>query len=325
MDTSGPIVPTEVLEQIVGAVDPHADRQTLVNLMTTCSTLWEIAARHLYASPSLNNQQLLLLFRGGRNLSPRSRKALTFVHRLRISPQLQTVTILRLWQAAYGSEGALFPNVRQLLYVDDQSSYSARVDKALRLMVEEQPVPAHAIVFENPDVCLTGPGYTQLLLLPIRAIRSITYHGSNPFHMFSRDLPLPPSWKSFRVFDHDILRDRLFVIGFFLFNMVRYLQWKGPDLQPPIQVCMLADEADAQPLEQLETLPEELETALEADGSQRRGSMLSLKFELYPRQEPHGDCRPCEVCGESLGATLHSNPPQVKRGSPILPPGPGVS
>jgi len=185
-----PTVPDEILVQIVTALDPNNDRQCLVHLMATSSTLWEIAARHLYRSLSVDNKQLEQFVKAGRNLSSRLPRALTFVHRMRITPQLNKTTIHRLWDAAAGASDALFPNVRQLLYVDGLDGVTSyNTFRELRDMHLQHKLPGGILIFERVDVCFTGSGYLQLFLLPIRTIRSITCHGSRATSLSNWGIP----------------------------------------------------------------------------------------------------------------------------------------
>jgi len=72
---------------------------------------------------------------------------------------------------------------------------------------------------------------------------------------------------------------------------VRKLAWKGPELQPKVEVCLLSDKPVPPILERMETMNEFYDW---------KPSTSGFQFKVYPRQEPHGDCHPCDLCGEYL-------------------------
>jgi hypothetical protein len=181
---------------------------------------------------------------------------------------------------------------------------SAKLREARR----QQQVPTNVVLFDNVDVCITGYGYHQLFLLPIRNIRTITCHEWHCLNIVRWGFPT--AWKSFRVFDNNFrlrnfeeksLRERWKLLG------VKNLQWKGPELQPKLQMCLLDDSAVPPIMEEMETMTGRNDWSPSACGFQ---------FELYPRQEPHGNCRPCDLCGEYSPERLLKLTPQGTLGSP---------
>jgi len=291
METPRPGLPTDILAEIVAALDPVQDRHCLLNLMSTSSTVWDLAARQLYGNLSVDNEQLAQLVASGKNLSSRSRKVLTFVRRLRICPQLTTATILLLWKVALLNK-PLFPNVRQLIYLDHLDPHdSDKASQRLWALRQQRRVSPKVFIFDAADVCITGRGYHQVFLLPIRTLRNITFHESGHHGIFRWGFP--PSWTSFRVFDNTFhlcsLGDKWERYGWLL-DAVEKLNWKGLELQPRIQICWLSDDP-------VPPILDEMEAGIESDMPEWRPSTSGFEFRVYSREEPR-NCPPCGLCGE---------------------------
>lgn len=176
-------LPTEILEMIVAWLDPADDATALTNLMRTSKTIWEKAARRLYADLTFEEKQVMAMFTGSApqplleqtapypvSLSQRTRTALSFTHRLTfIGPWRQAVLDV-VWNAATPNR-PLFPNARQVFF-DMKPPHGRRRDDVC------QPNRCDGkFVFDKIDVCVLGKENLHALVqLPARRYRSITGH-----------------------------------------------------------------------------------------------------------------------------------------------------
>lgn len=184
-------LPAEVLQCVVDNLDPACDTPTLLSLMRVSSSMWEAAARRLYATMALDRDQVVLLIAGRWRrrpddapasdaadrapvvLSQRTRLALSFVRRLTLLGYWTTSIVEMLWDAAAQGARPLFPNVEQLL-LDIGPPFDWRAVPWLRCA---RPTHPEFFVFDSLDVCILGDENQDLLFrLPARHYRSITCH-----------------------------------------------------------------------------------------------------------------------------------------------------
>lgn len=205
-------LPPEVLGCIVDWLDPAEDSASLLSLMRVSQALWDPAARRLYASITLDRDQVVLLIAGRgwepppdsldpapMTLTERTRLALSFVRRLKILGYWTTSIVEMLWAAAAGRDEPLFPNVEQLLL--DIGPPVVAYAPPLRC---GRPEPGALFIFGTVDVCILGDENHGLLFrLPARRYRSFTCHESHAAFALKEiwrydDYRRWESWRSFQ-------------------------------------------------------------------------------------------------------------------------------
>lgn len=180
-------LPIEVLRSIVDQLHPTADSTTLLSLLRVSNALWDCAARRLYADLTLTKRQVVMLIVSPdrkpttansdrpepvpMQLSRRTRKALSFVHRLTILGPWPQPILDMLWDVTLAQQ-PLFPNVVQVLF-DFGPPFQ-------RLPLPRPPLETREpgiFVFNSVDACVLGnDNMLSLFQLPARSYRSITCH-----------------------------------------------------------------------------------------------------------------------------------------------------
>ncbi|EJT49213.1 hypothetical protein A1Q1_01694 [Trichosporon asahii var. asahii CBS 2479] len=188
-------LPMDVLRCVVDHLHPLEDSDTLLSLMRVSSTMWECAARKLFADLSLTESQAVMLFGAGSDretpidlcrrphpLSGRVRKALSFTRRLTIKgPWAQTVLDM-MWEATIAGH-TLFPNVQQVLF---GIASSASFDLPGRSRRKREP---GVYIFDTVDACVLGDvNVNNLFELPAQRYRSITCHEADVGDMLAYNL-----------------------------------------------------------------------------------------------------------------------------------------
>lgn len=228
-------LPTDVLRSIIDWLDPteDADLAALLNLMRVSSTMWESAARRLYAELVLDEKQVVALIVGsspspsaGQPLSDqsdqsaqapqapvalcrRTRTALSFTHSLTVlGPWSQSVLDM-VWGTTT-RECPLFPNVQQVVF-DLKKRDRPRYDPFLPS--REQGT----FVFNEVDACiLSDQNVHALFQLPAQKYRSITCHEVSVRHLLSHFLrdekglnsgPNSGPWQAFQSDSETTLRE----------------------------------------------------------------------------------------------------------------------
>lgn len=227
----GPRLPTELLDMIVSLLDPVTDKSTLVALLQTSQTMWDLAAPHLYRRLRLDDEQLLQLLVGG--TSPRHRhKVETSSFVARLSPRKGALTdrakrafglIKHLHLCPPPKESfdlymvsqpkvPLFPNVR-ILCLDGNNLFYHYPGHA-------NTVPFDFAAFDHlTEVCIRGGSYSmnrmkvflstwraktqprphELYFMPrMDKTRNITIHCDDLSQIPVHNLPC--AWESFRIF-----------------------------------------------------------------------------------------------------------------------------
>lgn len=304
-------LPTEVLRCIVECLDPHDDAGALLALMRTSSLMWEEAARRLYASITLDREQVVLLIAGrGWKLRPdhapatkpgsralvmvkeRTRLALSFVRRLRILGYWTTAIVEMLWDAAAGGARPLFPNVEQLLLDIGPPcvSYPPWIQCEL-------PAKPSFYIFDTVDVCVLGDESKDLLFkLPTKRFRTITCHeaglgswlwrsrSDESLHWDMWRAFLSDAWEALQVTASDLNR----------LTWDDYEHGRVPEFRlPPLQVCLnYGERLGSDIVEHFEDQYQEHEMGVISDIPH------IVQIHHFP---PDGEgCEPCELCGELL-------------------------
>ncbi|EJT49200.1 hypothetical protein A1Q1_01681 [Trichosporon asahii var. asahii CBS 2479] len=272
--------------------------------------MWEEAARRLYASITLDRDQVVLLIAGrGWKLRPdhasatkpenrapvklaqRTRLALSFVRRLKILGYWTTAIVEMLWDAAAQGARPLFPNVEQLLLDIGPPcvSYPPWIQCEL-------PSPPTFYIFDTVDVCLLGDESKDLLFkLPAKRYRSVTCHevllGS---WLWRERSGLGTTWDEWRCFASDaweaiqVAASDLNRLTWDDYEHGRVPKW---DL-PPLQVCLNYGESLGS------DIIEHFEDQYPDHGMRViRDAPHIVQIEHFP---PDGDgCEPCELCSET--------------------------
>lgn len=295
-------------------LDPADDTATLLSLMRVSNSCWDAAARRLYTSIALDRDQVVLLIAGphwraplidaprcgssGHNLltlSDRTRRALSFVRRLRIVGHWSRDVVEMLWAAAAGRGSPLFPNVVHLFLDIGLPSHASYVPYSR----SDHPDLSDLFIFDTIDVCVLGDENRELLfVLPAKRYRSITCHEVLPCRRLSSawECDDSPQWESWRCFLSDAW-EAVHTMGEDLAKLTRNDNEEDrtpPFRLPPLQLC----------LNYGVTLGRDVVTHFENqyhehhhEQRMRIFSSLShvLRIHHYP---PNGEgCPPCELCG----------------------------
>lgn len=228
-------LPVEILNNIVGQLDPATDGGTFIALLQTSQSMWDLAAPRLYRNLRVDDDQLCDLLVGGTELryqrkmergryagrlnsnkgalTARTRRALGFVTRLHLYPP--PVDLFDLIMVSQ-SKIPLFPNARTLCLEDNYD----RSGPSPMLEYNHKRIPTDFVVFDRLDqVCIRGGEYSlaRLRYLPcawrkdrqsppqssarfhLDDIRNITIH-CDDFVQVSSCQHLPSAWDSFQVF-----------------------------------------------------------------------------------------------------------------------------
>ncbi|KAL1406162.1 hypothetical protein Q8F55_007848 [Vanrija albida] len=293
---SPPVLPFELVQEIIQTLDGEDDRPTLLTLLQVSTGCWEAAARVLYRTLVLTKDRIERLFLSGGedlavvsdkpeerlvHLGHRTRRALSFTVRVELH-DIGDEHIYLLWAATI-PDIPLFPNSRQVLVRHYTGRWRATC------WFPEKDVPQDVDLFDQIDLCvLWDQAFFQSEFLPAKKLKQVNIHGvyRPNFH----NTPYPDEWEELRWFVYSAsgFADRAAET---FDNVEKFLDDIDPDSKlPPVQHLVGTDVWEDATLGNLYR---------ERGWVPSPTSRIQISFDTAEWRAP-----PCVVCGEKFDFPL---------------------